>query len=75
MKEKRMLRRVLTAVICLVMLLSLNPAVQVAAAELAEAQPQAGGGNQEGLILLLSAVAITGLVLLLAIRWGKKKFF
>jgi len=32
-------------------------------------------GDQEGLIVLLAAVAITGLVLLIAIRWGKKKFF
>lgn len=32
-------------------------------------------GDQDGLILLLSAVAITGIVLLIVIRWGKKKFF
>lgn len=74
MKGSKFLHRMLSVVVCLVMLLTL--AVQAAAAEIAHVhteQPQ--GGNQEGLILLLSAVAITGLILLIVIRWGKKKFF
>lgn len=38
-----------------------------------ERPPQTG--DHDGIILLLSAMAITALGLLIAIRWGKKKFF
>ncbi len=38
-----------------------------------ERPPQTG--DHDGIILLLSAMAITAIGLLIAIRWGKKKFF
>ena len=40
---------------------------------MAAEQPQTGDNN--GLILVLSAMAITGMIVLIAIHWGKKKFF
>lgn len=71
---KKTVRFVMTAVFCLTMLLALS--LQAAAAEAVTAsmeQPQTGDNN--GLILVLSAMAITGLAVFLSIHWGKKKFF
>lgn len=72
--KKRTARKVMTAIFGLTMLLALS--VQAAAAEaarMAAEQPQTGDNN--GLILVLSAMAITGMIVLIAIHWGKKKFF
>lgn len=71
MKKKRGIQRLVSVIICLIAVLSLM--LTASAAEIRqESAPQTGS---DGLILILSAVAITGLVVLIAIRWGKRKFF
>ena len=72
--KKRTARKVMTALFSLTMLMALSvQAAATEAARMAAEQPQTGDNN--GLILVLSAMAITGMIVLIAIHWGKKKFF
>lgn len=72
MKKQNLVNRLLSMGLCLMLLLTAVPAVS-AAAQTAEKSAQSG--SQDVWILLLSGLAIIGLVLLYAIRWSKRRSF